>query len=120
MTVLDIELYLPLLVKGLLIWYYGWNTSLLTAFIVQNMHAGSIFYFWQVFISKKFGVSSPLQTNQPFGYKILGGCPTCTNIWIGFITFPFIYYFCNLKPIEYLPYLIIFSCISNHYLIKNK
>lgn len=115
----DCAPYLPKLFKSLLIWFCAWNLSLLAYFIFDNMRPSRLFYFWAEFLAKKYKVESPFQPNQPFFYKILGGCPFCANVWLCIIMYPFIYYFCALNPFELVPALIVTCCISNYYLINH-
>ena len=116
--VLLIQPYLLLACKTLTVWYFGWVLACVSFFISDNMKQGRVFFFYQKLLLKWFAVKSILDPVQPFGYKILGGCIICANIWLSMLTFPIIYYFCNFNLIEIPIYLITYSCISNDYLIK--
>lgn len=46
-----------------------------------------------------------------FLYKVLGGCPPCTNIWIGFASFFFVHVFLGLSWFYAIPYLLFSSYV---------
>jgi hypothetical protein len=123
-----IEILTTILFVGVL----GSINSLLSYFLDYCFWEGSIFGRWLPFIAKinlklfdsdKFkGFQSAKdnphydnmlveQAQKLFFFKILGGCPLCTNIWLGFFTFTIIALSLSISFWYSLPYLLISSAV---------
>lgn len=93
---------------------FGFILALFSYFLDFCFYKGNIFGFWLPFLAKMITMKKyPLkycqiedmiisedqkkskyihlvEDDQSPLYKMLGGCVICLNVWIGFITFPFI------------------------------
>lgn len=113
---------LQLVTVGLL----GIVNALCTYFLDYTFWKGAIFQKWLPFMSRTLlkihGKAIPKdddtakdEASTYFLYKVLGGCPVCTNIWMGFVAWTIISLSTNLFPIYFaIPFLM----ISNAFLRK--
>lgn len=112
----------------------GSINALFSYFLDFCFWEGNVFGFWQPFLAKtllkafkpniylslegarknknpEYSNMCIEQAHKMFLYKILGGCPPCTNVWIGFITFPIINHFLQLGGFYSIPYLLMSSFV---------
>lgn len=110
----------------------GLFLALFSYFLDFCFWRGNIFSFWLPFVARnivkrknynKYEYISKISdkkqqdelfidevTSEPI-FKILGGCSICLNIWIGFVTFPFINYFLDISYFYMIVYLLSASFI---------
>jgi len=122
------EILFTILFVGIL----GCINSLLSYFLDYCFWEGSIFGKWLPILAKanlkifapdklksfESAKSNPHydnmlveQAQKIFFFKILGGCPLCTNIWLGFFTFTIIALSFSISFWYSIPYLLISSAV---------
>ena len=111
---------------------FGLFLALFSYFLDFCFWRGNVFSFWLPFVAKSIvkrknplkyqyicNVSDKKEQEGLFIdevgenglFKVLGGCSICLNIWIGFVTFPFINYFLDISYFYMIVYLLSASFI---------
>lgn len=56
---------------------------------------------------------------KTFWFKPLGGCPACSNIWVGFMSFWVFAWYFHIPLIYFLPFLVISNFLLRRFLLKH-
>jgi hypothetical protein len=122
-----------MLEQVLILFFAAFLQGALSYFINYTFYEGSIFGAWLPFLARmiakhrvkkgtlsasEFKAVNGMITNaressmialvdRAFFYKILGGCPICSNVWQGILTFWIWYFWLGLSLGFYLPYVIL-------------
>ena len=111
---------------------FGLFLALFSYFLDFCFWRGNVFSFWLPFVARSIvkrknplkyqyisNVSDKKEREELFIdeagesgiFKVLGGCSICLNVWIGFVSFPFISYFLDISYFYMIVYLLSASFI---------